>query len=928
MKNTYSIRFYLYLLILGTIVPFVLLHLFLAYRSMQQQLTLVDNTLAMLANIAAGDTQHFLYDGKVALQRIADHQAIRSLQPTQCDDALRLFTCVNPNFCSISVVTASGKLVCTESESVTTRVDVLTDKDWLHAVLAKNSFLVSEPFVDRATSRRVIALSYPIHDSQAKVIGAIAIAVDLLDYDSVHYKSALENARLPSGSVVTIVDSMGNVVARWPNANLWVGRKANDADVFERIRAQSNAQTIQAVGMDGVEKFYNYVLIPDTDWYLYIGIPVSTITAPMRAALYRTILLGTAVLAVAMLLAGYLSGLIRQPLHRLSKVVAAATNGQIGVRADVEGPREFTEFGQHFNDMLAARARVEAALAKEKEQAEVTLASIGDAVIRTDPTGSVTYLNPVAEQLTGWHVAQAQGRPLFEIVNLVDSATHVPFSKTLKQALEQGYLVSVADTMVLIRRDGDEVPVADCAAPIRDQQGTLLGTVLVFRDISKARELSAQLSWQATHDGLTGLSNRHEFERRLAESLSNAREHDSQHAVLYLDLDQFKVVNDTCGHGAGDELLRRLTSLLQSEVRGHDTLARLGGDEFGVLLENCPLDQALRVANEFRETVQDFRFVWEGKTFLIGASIGVVPINRDSEGIPQILSAVDAACYAAKEKGRNRVHVFEPDDLDLIQRIGEMNWVQRISNAFEQTRFRLYYQTIQPLHNSAVPKLWGEILLRMLDENGDVLLPDAFLPAAERYNLMPTIDRWVIRTLFARLYTDSKQYSEGHVYSVNVSGAALSDEHFLDFVIEQFAQSELPPACICFEITETMAIINLPQATRFVTVLKNMGCNVALDDFGTGISSFGYLKSLQVDYLKIAGHFVADIETDPVHCAMVEAMNKVGHIMGIKTIAEYVENDAIAASLKLLGVDFAQGFGIDHPIDFDEWRAQAKRQDG
>ena len=921
MKTNYSIRLYLFLLVLASIIPFVALHLFTAYRTMQQQKEMGDDMLAMLANIAAGDTQHFLYDGKVALQRIADHQSIRSLDPKQCDDALRLFTCVNPNFCSISVVTAKGKLVCTESESVSNRIDVLTDTKWLHAVLNKNAFWVSEPFVDRMTSRHVITLGYPIRDQDARVIGAIAIAVDLLDYDSVHYKSALENAGLPPGSVVSIVDRKGNVIARWPNANHWVGKKANSAEIFAGIQAQSNTQVIQAHGMDGVEKRYYVMKIPDTDWSLYIGIPVSTIVAPMREALFDTILLGVLVIVVALLLAAYISRLIRRPLGRLSEVVAAATEGNIGTRVDAGGPREFIEFGHRFNEMLTARARAEAELAEEKEQAEVTLASIGDAVIRTDAMGHVTFLNPVAEQLTGWHYAQAQGRHLFEVVKLVDSVSRSPIQTTLQQALEQGYLVSVADSTVLIRRDGKEIPVADCAAPIHDPQGALMGTVLVFRDISKTRELSAQLSWQATHDALTGLYNRRAFEHRLGKALASAHDGDVEHAVLYLDLDQFKVVNDTCGHGAGDELLRHLTSLLQSGVRSGDMLARLGGDEFGLLLVNCPLDQALRIADTFRETIQDFRFVWQEKTFLIGVSIGVVPINRDSESLGQVLSAVDAACYAAKEMGRNRVHVFESNDIELVQRIGEMHWVQRITDAFEQDRFRLYCQSIQPLHHSATPKLWGEILLRMIDENGEVLLPDAFMPAAERYNLMPSMDRWVIRSLFARLYNDP-QRMEGHVYSVNVSGAALSDERFLDFIIDQFAQTKLPPACICFEITETTAIVSLPQATRFITVLKNMGCSVALDDFGSGFSSFGYLKTLPVDYLKIDGHFVVGIETDPVHGAMVEAMNKVGHIMGIKTVAEYVENDGIAAALIRLGVDFAQGFGIDRPVELTQWRAR------
>jgi diguanylate cyclase (GGDEF)-like protein/PAS domain S-box-containing protein len=922
MKNSYPIRLYLFLLVLGAILPFVVLHIYLSYQNMRQRLAATDSTLAMLTHIAAGVTQHFLYDGEIALQRISDHKAIRSLQTKQCEDALRLFTCVNPNFCSISVVTVKGKLVCSESGAMTNRIDVRTDMQWLNEVMTKKTFIVSGPIMDRSTSRYVVILGYPIYGPHANLTGAVAIAIDLLEYDSVHFTSAMENAGLPPGSVVTIVDTMGNVLARWPNAKQWVGHKVNDSEIFRRIQAQPKSQMIQAHGMNGVEKLYRYISIPQTNWTLYVGIPMSMIVTPSRQAMYHSIMLGAGVLVLALLVAGYLSGLIRRPLRHLSGVVTATIHGDKDQRVLVQGPREFAEFSEHFNDMLIALARSDAALAKEKEQAEITLASIGDAVIRTDANGLITYLNPMAEQLTGWYFAQAKERWLFDVVKLVDSVSHVPIQRTLDEAIKLGYLVNVADSTVLIRRDGRHIPVSDCAAPLRDRQGNLLGTVLVFRDISRTRELSAQLSWQATHDSLTGLYNRHEFERRLLEALRSAREEGRQHAIMYLDLDQFKIVNDTSGHSAGDDLLRHLTSLLQSEVREQDTLARLGGDEFGVLLENCPLDQALRIADQFRETIQGFRFVWQDKTFLIGVSIGVAPVKHDSESLTQILSAVDAACYAAKEKGRNRVHVFDQDDVDLVHRIGEMHWVQRITDAFEQDRFRLYCQTIQPLHSNGSPKIWGEILLRLIDEDGQLLLPDAFLPAAERYNLMPTVDRWVVRTLFAQLSSESRYSMSDYLYSVNISGAALSDELFLDFVIEQFTQSKLPPEVICFEITETMAIINLPQATRFVTVLKNMGCSVALDDFGSGISSFGYLKTIPVDYLKIDGHFVVNIERDPMHAAMVEAMNKVGHIMGIKTVAEFVENEIIAAQLNRLGVDFAQGFGIGRPIALDAWQAR------
>jgi diguanylate cyclase (GGDEF)-like protein/PAS domain S-box-containing protein len=923
MKRPLTIRGYLLLLVLGIMLPFLALHGYLLFRHAQQDQTTAQQLVVGLAHVAAGDTEHFLFDAKTALQRIAAQPAIRSLDPKQCDTFLRLFPCVNPNFCSISVVTRAGRTVCAEADPPTRAVDVMAEKNWLPKTLAGDGFVVSEPFVDPRTARQVVLLTHPIHRPRAPRAGAVAIAVDLLDYDSVHYKSALANARLPAGSVVTIVNSTGKVIARWPNAPDWVGTSAGDVEVVRRLQTAPPATTVQAHGMDGVEKLYGYVRIANTDWTLYVGLPTTSIVTPAVALLARHAVLGGGIALLAAVLAFYLSGLIRGPIRRLTVAAGAAAEGRLEVRVPLRGPRELLDVGGRFNDMLAARARVEEALAQEKERVEVTLASIGDAVITTDAAGLVSYLNPVAEQLTGWHHAQAQGQPLFEVVNLVDSNTRVAVRKTLEQAIADGFLVSLAESTVLMRRDGNEVPVADCAAPIRDRAGNLTGCVLVFRDISKTRELSHRLSWQATHDGLTGLFNRTEFDLRLTEALDGARQHDQQHALLYLDLDQFKIVNDTCGHVAGDELLRRLTSLLLAKVRDDDTLARLGGDEFGVLLESCPLDQALRIADEFRETIQDFRFSWEGKGFALGVSIGVVPINAQSEGAQQVLSAADAACYAAKEKGRNRVHVFEPGDLDFARRLGEMQWVQRITSAFEEQRFLLYCQSIVPLGSDPHAKGYREILIRMRDETGAVLLPGSFLPAAERYNLMPTIDRWVLRTLLAQLGAHPQGLSGQTIFCVNISGPALSDEHFLEFVVDQLGRTPLPAHRLCFEITETAAVTNLAQAMRFMTLLKNMGCGFALDDFGSGLSSFNYLKNLPVDHLKVAGYFVRDILTDPIDRAMVGAINDIGHVMHLTTIAENVENDAILAEVKALGVDYAQGFGIDRPIPLAECLEQA-----
>ncbi len=434
-------------------------------------------------------------------------------------------------------------------------------------------------------------------------------------------------------------------------------------------------------------------------------------------------------------------------------------------------------------------------------------------------------------------------------------------------------------------------------------------------------EATERLSYQATHDALTGLINRREFERRLEKALSVAREEGVAHALCYLDLDQFKIVNDTCGHVAGDELLRQLTVLLQSKVRGVDTLARLGGDEFGVLLNNCPLEQAQVVADLLRQTVKDFHFAWHDKPFVIGVSIGLVPITQDCETLANVLGCADAACYAAKDLGRNRVHVYRVEDSELAQRQGEMNWVARITHAIEENRFRLYCQSIMPLGDTEGEGCHFEILLRMLGDSGDLIPPMAFIPAAERYNLMPSIDRWVVSTAFGqywKIFSPHMQDDACHTFTVNLSGPSLCDDHFLNFIKRQFALYQVPHRHVCFEITETAAISNLARAGEFISELRAQGCRFSLDDFGSGLSSFTYLKNMQVDYLKIDGSFVRDMADDAMDHAMVSAINQVGHVMGLKTIAEGVENEATLEQLRRMGVDFAQGFGIEPPRPLEE----------
>ena len=431
----------------------------------------------------------------------------------------------------------------------------------------------------------------------------------------------------------------------------------------------------------------------------------------------------------------------------------------------------------------------------------------------------------------------------------------------------------------------------------------------------KIAEATARLSYQAAHDTLTCLPNRREFELRVERALVGAREQHQTHTLCYLDLDQFKVVNDTSGHVAGDELLRQLAVLLQGKLRDRDTLARLGGDEFGVLLENCSLEQAQPIAEELRQMVKEFRFVWHDKPFVIGVSIGLVAITHESENLSALFSCADAACYAAKDRGRNRVHVYVEEDIELARRHGEMEWVGRITRAMEENRLRLYVQPIMPLFPSDSADVHYEMLLRMLDDDGQVILPMAFIPAAERYNLMTSIDRWVISAAFSIFHQLFSAVTGGvkTICTVNLSGHTLCDEHFLDFVERQFILNQVPYASICFEITETAAITNLTEAIEFIRALKAKGCKFSLDDFGSGLSSFTYLKNLPVDYLKIDGAFVKDMETDPMDRAMVESINHIGHVMGLKTIAEFVESEQIMEHLKAIKVDYVQGDWIKSP---------------
>lgn len=560
---------------------------------------------------------------------------------------------------------------------------------------------------------------------------------------------------------------------------------------------------------------------------------------------------------------------------------------------------------------ISLRVRAQEALLTQMEQTEVTLNCINDAVITTDAQGRIDHLNPAAELLTGWDLGEAHGKHAHEVFQLVDEVMGQPLPCLVERCLKEDGRVMLANHVALKRRDGSLVAVEDSVAPIRNAQCQIIGTVRVFHDISHERALRNQISYQATHDALTGLPNRREFEHRLARAMDDICRVHREHVLFYMDVDQFKLVNDTCGHNAGDELLRQLAQALLSQIRGSDTLARLGGDEFGVLLENCRLDKAMCIVEQIRERVRAFNFSWDGKTFDIGLSVGVVPLTSTSaDHISSVLGAADLACYAAKEKGRNHVHVYREDDVDLMRRHSEMHWVADLRQAMAEGRLRLYFQDIKPLRRSSGERHYHEVLLRLRDRDGHLILPGAFIPAAERYDLMPTLDRWVIRHA---LQAWGGNRREGHGLSINLSGKSLNGEDLKSFILSQFEEHRVDPGEICFEITETAAVDNLTTTANFVKELKTHGCRFALDDFGSGFSSFAYLQQLPVDYLKIDGIFVKDMLENPMHRALVESINHIGHVLNIRTIAEYVENTKILKTIKDIGVDFAQGYGIGHP---------------
>ena len=563
---------------------------------------------------------------------------------------------------------------------------------------------------------------------------------------------------------------------------------------------------------------------------------------------------------------------------------------------------------------VSHRKSLEVSLSRSKRQAQYTLESISEGVITTDNNGHIDYMNQAAEKLIGTGRDDAAGHRIGELFSLVDDIDRRPLGDPVERCLEMRRRVNMGRRAVMVSADGEhEHSVEITASPIRGPGSSISGTVVVFHDVGEIRGLTRQMSYQATHDALTGLINRHEFERRLDEAMDTAHADEAVHMLFYMDLDRFKAVNDSCGHVAGDNMLREVATLIKEQVRDSDFVGRLGGDEFGALLIGCPIEKARQIASDICNAVADYRFVWKDKIFNIGISIGLVEISHVSGSLQDVMSAADSACYVAKQQGRGTVHVYSARDEAIARERGDIQWLRELQTALHEDRFELAAQPILAMGGGIESGPGLEVLIRLPDQHGRIADTAEFLRPAERYQLMPQIDRWVVTAALTALTSGEIKLSAGRCCAINLSGQTLSDESFLSFVVEALDRTGVAPSSICFEVTEAAILSNVQHAQRFIEVLHGIGCAFSLDDFGSGLGSFSSLKDLPVDYLKIDGMYTRNLQSDQVNQEMVAAMIKLARTMQFRIVAEQVEHQDDFDWLREVGVDFVQGRFVEAP---------------
>lgn len=637
-------------------------------------------------------------------------------------------------------------------------------------------------------------------------------------------------------------------------------------------------------------------------------------------------------LVFTVILALHFSNTVASPISLLTRGIHRIRNGILGERIYTGAGGEIAILETGINNMSASlqvakikeKERADDTLFIEKSKAQITLEAIGEGVITTDINGLVSYINPAAQNLLGISGDHAIGSHIHNIFKVKSISNKNEITYPISICLSEGKSIRHDDSLILLGVNGVEFIIRDNATPLRARNGDVTGMVLVFHDFTELQRISDQLSYQATHDELTGLKNRREFERKLKDVIANTNFESQQHVVCYLDLDRFKIVNDTCGHVAGDALLKEISRLISLQVRHNDLVARLGGDEFGIILINCPLKQAILVSENILNAIKKYQCIWKDHIFDVGVSIGLISVSSTDFSLTEIMMNADTACYIAKNSGKNKVHIYHAEDSISLQRHNEIYWLQSIKQALEKNGFELYCQPIAPV-NSRSERLKYEILLR-LNDNGKLVLPEHFLTTAEHYELMPEIDRWVISNFIKLLKNHGLSHFENEkaLFNINISGQSICNDNFLDFIVQQFDASSINPELITFEITETVAIHNYTSAVEFISHLQKLGCTFALDDFGNGLSSFRYLKELSVDYLKIDGHFIRNIEDSFSNQSIVDAISHVAQALNLKTIAEFVETESCWKMLEEIGIDYIQGSVIEMPAPLSEVLSRLK----
>jgi len=563
---------------------------------------------------------------------------------------------------------------------------------------------------------------------------------------------------------------------------------------------------------------------------------------------------------------------------------------------------------------ISYRKSVEAALQRGRGQAQITLESLSEAIITTSPQGQIDYMNTAAESMTGMSRDDALGKPFSEVVKLVDEGDRRDLGDPAGRSLSLRKRVSMGRRALLMPAEGHaEVSIDATASPVLSPDGEISGAVVIMRDVGELRGLTREMSYQASHDALTGLVNRREFERQVNAGLDAVKAEGGNHILCYMDLDRFKAVNDTCGHLAGDNMLREVAGLLRDQVRDSDVVARLGGDEFAMLLVGCPLEKARQIAEDACSAVRNYRFVWQDRIFDIGISVGVVEINQQSSSLEDVLGAADSACYVAKQQGRGRVHIYSANEEKAARQRGEIHWLRKIQAALKDDCFELFAQPIISVAGRIPRGPAVEVLLRLNDEDEGQIGPGKFIAAAERYHLIGALDRWVVQATLASIANGSIRLPDERSVAINISGQTMADDEFLEFVVEALDHSQVDPAQICFDVTERAVLADLNHARRFIGVLHGIGCSFALDDFGSDIGSLASLNGLEIDFLKLDGLYTRNLAGDAVSQEVVSSVTRLSHAVGFKVIAEQVEDQASFDELRELGVNFIQGNYVEEP---------------